>query len=65
MDQRDGRIDPNAHLAGSCDADGLRASELQHAVQGTNGDRDFAVILNPLGTSTVERWDPADARWEN
>ena len=35
------------------------------AVYFTNGDRDYAVILNPLGTSTVERWDPADARWEN
>jgi prepilin-type N-terminal cleavage/methylation domain-containing protein len=35
------------------------------AVYFTNGERDYAVILNPLGTSTVERWDPADARWEN
>jgi prepilin-type N-terminal cleavage/methylation domain-containing protein len=35
------------------------------AVYVTNGNRDYSVILNPLGTSTVERWDPADARWEN
>ena len=37
MDQRDGRIGPNSRL-GSCDADGVRASEFQHAVQGMNGD---------------------------
>src|SRR4051812_22535723 len=40
MDQRGGHIDPNSRR-GSCDADGLRASELEHAVQSTNGDRDF------------------------
>jgi hypothetical protein len=35
------------------------------AIYVTNGDRDYSVVLNPLGTSTVERWDPAEARWEN
>ena len=39
-DQRGGHIDPNSRR-GSCDADRLRASELEHAVQSTNGDRDF------------------------
>src|SRR3954453_8134906 len=39
-DQRGGHIDPNPRR-GSCDADRLRASELEHAVQSTNGDRDF------------------------
>jgi prepilin-type N-terminal cleavage/methylation domain-containing protein len=31
----------------------------------TNGDRDYGIVLNPLGTSTVERYDPAQAQWEN
>ena len=31
----------------------------------TNGDRDYGVVLSPLGTSTVERYDPAEAQWEN
>ena len=37
MDQGDGHIDPSSRR-GSCDADGLRASELEHAVQSTNGN---------------------------
>ena len=40
-DQRGGHIDPNSRR-GSCDANRLRASELEHAVQSTNGDRDFS-----------------------
>ena len=36
-DQRAARMDPNSP-SGSGDADGLRASELEHAVQGTNSD---------------------------
>jgi hypothetical protein len=39
-DQWDGRLDPTSRR-GSCDADGLRATELEHAVQGTNGDGDL------------------------
>jgi prepilin-type N-terminal cleavage/methylation domain-containing protein len=35
------------------------------AIYLTNGDRDYGVVLNPLGTSTVERYDPADGQWEN
>jgi prepilin-type N-terminal cleavage/methylation domain-containing protein len=31
----------------------------------TNGERDYGVVLNPLGTSTVERYDPVEAQWEN
>src|SRR4051812_31711358 len=36
-DQRGGRTDPDPR-PGSRDADGLRAAELQHPVQGTSGD---------------------------
>jgi prepilin-type N-terminal cleavage/methylation domain-containing protein len=35
------------------------------AVYLTNGDRNYAVVLNPLGTSNVERFDPAANAWEN
>jgi prepilin-type N-terminal cleavage/methylation domain-containing protein len=35
------------------------------AVYLTNGQRNYAVVLNPLGTSNVERYDPAQATWEN
>ena len=35
------------------------------AIYLTNGDRDYSVVLNPLGTSSVDRWDPAQAQWEN
>jgi prepilin-type N-terminal cleavage/methylation domain-containing protein len=35
------------------------------AIYLTNGDRDYGVVLNPLGTSSVERYDPAQAQWEN
>jgi len=35
------------------------------AVYLTNGDRDYSIVLNPLGTSTVDRFDPAQAQWEN
>ncbi len=35
------------------------------AVYVTNGDRNYAVVLNPLGTSNVERFDPAQNTWEN
>jgi prepilin-type N-terminal cleavage/methylation domain-containing protein len=31
----------------------------------TNGQRDYGVVLNPLGTSTVERYDPGQGQWEN
>src|SRR3954449_12647154 len=39
-DQRDGRTDPHPR-PGSRDADGLRAPELQHPVQGTSSDGDL------------------------
>src|SRR4051812_16761285 len=39
-DQRGGRTDPQPR-PGSRDADGLRAPELQHPVQGTSGDGDL------------------------
>jgi prepilin-type N-terminal cleavage/methylation domain-containing protein len=35
------------------------------AIYVTNGDRDYGVVLNPLGTSSVERFDPAQGAWEN
>jgi len=35
------------------------------AVYLTNGDRNYAVVLNPLGTSNVERFDPGENQWEN
>lgn len=35
------------------------------AIYLTNGDRDYSVVLTPLGTSSVDRYDPAEARWEN
>lgn len=35
------------------------------AVYITNRDRDYAIVLNPLGTSSVERWDAAQGAWEN
>jgi hypothetical protein len=35
------------------------------AVYLTNGNRNYAVVLNPLGTGNVERFDPADNQWEN
>jgi prepilin-type N-terminal cleavage/methylation domain-containing protein len=35
------------------------------AIYLTNGDRDYGVVLNPLGTSNVERFDPAQGVWEN
>ena len=35
------------------------------AIYLTNGDRDYSVVLNPLGTSNVERFDPAQGQWEN
>src|SRR3954464_3824301 len=49
-DQRDGRTDPHPR-PGSRDADGLRAPELQHPVQGTSGDGD-------LGRSAAVRARP-------
>ncbi len=35
------------------------------AVYLTNGERNYAVVLNPLGTGNVERYDPSEAQWEN
>ena len=35
------------------------------AIYLTNGARNYAVILNPLGTGNVERFDPAQNQWEN
>lgn len=35
------------------------------AVYVTNGARNYAVVLNPLGTSNVERWDAVQNAWEN
>jgi prepilin-type N-terminal cleavage/methylation domain-containing protein len=35
------------------------------AIYLTNGDRDYGIVLNPLGTSTVERFDPSQGTWEN
>ena len=35
------------------------------AVYLTNGARNYAVVLNPLGTGNVERFDPVTNKWEN
>jgi len=35
------------------------------AIYITNGDRDYSIVLNPLGTSNVERFDTAQGAWEN
>jgi prepilin-type N-terminal cleavage/methylation domain-containing protein len=35
------------------------------AIYLTNGQRNYAVVLNPLGTSNVERYDPGAGAWEN
>jgi prepilin-type N-terminal cleavage/methylation domain-containing protein len=35
------------------------------AVYLTNGRRSYAVVLNPLGTSNVQRFDEAQGAWEN
>lgn len=35
------------------------------AVYLTNGQRNYSVVLNPLGTANVERYDPAAGAWEN
>jgi len=35
------------------------------AVYLTNGARNYAVVLSPLGTSNVERFNPAADAWEN
>jgi prepilin-type N-terminal cleavage/methylation domain-containing protein len=35
------------------------------AIYLTNGNRDYAVVLNPLGTGNVERFDPVQGQWEN
>jgi prepilin-type N-terminal cleavage/methylation domain-containing protein len=35
------------------------------AVYLTNGDRNYAVVLNPLGTGNVERFQPDSGQWEN
>jgi hypothetical protein len=35
------------------------------AIYLTNGDRNYAVVLNPLGTGNVQRFDPAANTWEN
>jgi prepilin-type N-terminal cleavage/methylation domain-containing protein len=35
------------------------------AIYLTNGNRNYAVVLNPLGTGNVERFDPAENQWEN
>ena len=35
------------------------------AIYLTNGSRNYAVVLNPLGTGNVERFDPAQSKWEN
>jgi prepilin-type N-terminal cleavage/methylation domain-containing protein len=35
------------------------------AIYLTNGTRNYAVVLNPLGTSNVERFDAAENQWEN
>ena len=35
------------------------------AIYLTNGPRSYAVVLTPLGTSNVERFDPGANAWEN
>ena len=35
------------------------------AIYLTNGNRNYAVVLNPLGTANVERFDPAQNQWED
>src|SRR4051794_6825197 len=59
MDQGCGRNDPDPVL-GSCDADGLRASQLQHAVQ----DRDADVHLGRLTLVRARAQPVADHPFE-
>jgi len=35
------------------------------AIYITNGDRDYGIVLDPLGTSDVQRFDPAQSKWED
>jgi prepilin-type N-terminal cleavage/methylation domain-containing protein len=35
------------------------------AIYLTNGDRNYAIVLNPLGTGNVERFDSVQNQWEN
>jgi prepilin-type N-terminal cleavage/methylation domain-containing protein len=31
----------------------------------TNNDRDYAIVLSPIGAASIERWDPASNTWGN
>jgi type II secretory pathway pseudopilin PulG len=35
------------------------------AIYVTNGQRDYGVVLSPIGSVSVERWDVTQAAWEN
>lgn len=49
---------------GACAAIG-NAGEAGGGVYVTSGERDYAVVLRPLGTSRVHRWNPATGAWSN
>lgn len=35
------------------------------AIYVTNGDRDYAVVVSPLGTTRVHAWNPSNGNWTN
>lgn len=49
---------------GSCTAIG-NGGEGGGGIYVTSGERDYAVVLRPLGTSRVHRWNPSTGAWSN
>lgn len=49
---------------GVCSAIG-NSGEGGGGVYVTNGNRDYAVVLRPLGTVRVHKWDPGAGSWSN
>jgi hypothetical protein len=54
MDRRCGRTEPDP-CSGSCDADVVRASEVQHSVQHVGGDGHFGRLPPPCCMDTLSR----------
>jgi prepilin-type N-terminal cleavage/methylation domain-containing protein len=51
-------------FSGNCGVVGTTGSGAG-ALYVTNGDRDYAVVLSPIGALSIERWDPARNAWGN
>jgi prepilin-type N-terminal cleavage/methylation domain-containing protein len=62
--QSDGLPRTFTSSGGACSAIGS-PGEGGGGIYVTSGTRDYAVVLRPLGTSSVYRWDPAAGAWSN